>query len=75
MQVSDIQHKQNPVKAIRAKCLDCCCNQPKEVRLCPTARCPLHPFRMGHNPFRKPNPNKGVAKAVPWLKRDDEKPA
>ena len=24
-----------PMKAIRAKCLDCSCYQPKEVRLCP----------------------------------------
>lgn len=30
-----------PMKAIRAKCLDCCCGQAKEVRLCPlkNARC------------------------------------
>lgn len=42
----------NPVKAIRAKCLDCVCNQPKEVQLCPSEDCPLHPFRMGKNPYR-----------------------
>ena len=24
---------QTPIKAIRAKCLDCCCDQAKEVRL------------------------------------------
>lgn len=39
-----------PVKAIRAKCLDCCCGSAKEVRLCPVYDCPLYPFRMGHNP-------------------------
>lgn len=39
-----------PVKAIRAKCLDCCCGSAKEVRLCPVYGCPLYPFRMGHNP-------------------------
>ena len=42
----------NPVKAIRAKCLDCCCSQMKEVELCPNTRCPLHPFRFGKNPYR-----------------------
>ena len=42
----------SPVKAIRAKCLDCCCDNANEVRLCPATTCPLYPFRMGHNPFR-----------------------
>lgn len=42
----------NPVKAIRAKCLDCCCGQKKEVTLCSKSCCPLHPFRFGKNPFR-----------------------
>ena len=39
-----------PVKAIRAKCLDCCCNQRLEVRLCPAKDCSLWPYRMGHRP-------------------------
>ena len=43
---------QNPVKAIRAKCLDCCCDQPEEVKAGPSQDCPLHPFRMGKNPSR-----------------------
>ena len=42
----------SPVKAIRAKCLDCCCGQANEVRLCPAQDCPLWPFRFGKNPFR-----------------------
>lgn len=42
-----------PVRAIRAKCLDCCCGQMQEVRLCPCSDCPLYPFRMGRNPNRK----------------------
>lgn len=42
----------NPLKAIRAKYLDCCCGQINEVKLCPTERCALHPFRLGKNPFR-----------------------
>jgi hypothetical protein len=40
--------------AIRAKCLDCCCWQPGEVAQCTAVHCPLWPFRMGDNPFRKP---------------------
>ena len=43
----------NPVKVIRAYCLECCLNSAKEVSLCPAAGCPLHPFRMGKNPYRK----------------------
>lgn len=44
----------NPIKAIRAKCLDCMCGQVNEVKLCPGADCPLYPFRMGKNPYLKP---------------------
>lgn len=43
----------NPVKVIRAYCLECCLNSAHEVALCPAAGCPLHPFRMGKNPYRK----------------------
>lgn len=39
-----------PMKAIRAKCLDCSCGSTNEVKLCPITRCPLYPFREGHNP-------------------------
>lgn len=44
---------QNPMAAIRAKCLDCAEGQTAEVRLCPITQCALHPFRMGSNPHRK----------------------
>lgn len=42
-----------PLKAIRLKCLDCCCGQIAEVRFCPCEDCPLYIYRMGHNPARK----------------------
>lgn len=42
----------SPLRAIRAKCLDCCCYQPNEVKLCPCKDCSLYPFRLGKNPFR-----------------------
>ena len=36
-----------PLKAIRVKCLDCCCGQIVEVRLCNAKDCTLWPYRMG----------------------------
>lgn len=39
-----------PIKAIRAKCLDCCCGQYQEVRLCASETCSLHPYRLGKRP-------------------------
>lgn len=45
--------KQTPMRAIRAKCLNCCAGSVREIRLCPVTGCPLHPYRMGHNPARK----------------------
>lgn len=42
--------KRTPIKAIRAKCLDCTCGQVAEVRECPIKECPLHEYRMGHRP-------------------------
>lgn len=41
-----------PLRAIRAKCLDCCCDQATEVRRCPSKTCALWPFRLGKNPNR-----------------------
>lgn len=47
--------KTTPLRAIRAKCLDCCCWQPKEVRLCTSVECPLWLYRMGKRPTDFPN--------------------
>ena len=44
---------QNPLKAIREKCLDCCCGNAAEVRKCVAVDCPSWPYRTGTNPFRK----------------------
>lgn len=43
---------QNPVKAIRAHCIDCSGGSSNEVSLCPMTECPLYPFRLGKNTFR-----------------------
>ena len=40
----------SPLKAIRAKCLDCMCWQPSEVGQCPIVHCPLWEYRFGHRP-------------------------
>lgn len=48
-----MEYKTNPVKAIREKCLDCCCGSSLEVKLCNIESCPIYPFRFGKNPFRQ----------------------
>lgn len=39
-----------PMKAIRAKCLDCCGGSAAEVRRCDASQCALHAFRTGKRP-------------------------
>lgn len=41
------KQKMSRAKAVREKCLDCCCWDSAEVRRCTSVNCPLHPFRMG----------------------------
>ncbi len=38
------------MKAIRLKCLSCCCWFTPEIRDCQITDCPLWPFRMGKYP-------------------------
>ena len=47
--------QRNPVKAIRAKCIDCCGAEDYNNRIkdCDITKCALHPFRMGKNPYRE----------------------
>jgi hypothetical protein len=45
--------ERNPLKAIRLRCLDCCCGSASEVRKCAAVACPSWPFRLGVNPFRE----------------------
>lgn len=39
-------------KAIRLKCLDCCCGSSNEVKLCSIEHCALWPYRTGRDPYR-----------------------
>ena len=41
---------ETPIKAIRKNCLDCCCGQHKEIRLCTVKKCPLYAYRFGRRP-------------------------
>ena len=47
---SIVERVLTPIKSIRAKCLDCTCYQPKEIRECGITKCPLWPYRMGKRP-------------------------
>lgn len=47
------EHLPNPLvgmRAIRAKCMDCCADNAAEVRKCVVHSCPLWPLRMGCQP-------------------------
>ena len=42
-----------PLRAIRAKCLDCSAGQRSEIRNCLIIDCPLYLYRFGKNPKKK----------------------
>lgn len=42
--------KLTPMKAIRKKCLDCCCGSFAEVTQCTVKTCALYAYRSGHRP-------------------------
>ena len=47
-------HRRRPLlKAIRAKCLDCCAGQPGEIKRCTAIGCALWPYRMATDPFAR----------------------
>jgi len=55
-----------PLKAIRAKCMECSNGQPNEVKLCPIPDCSLYGLRFG-------KPEKGwiyVERSKVTVKRD-----
>ena len=49
----EVKENINVLRAIRLKCYDCSSYQSNEVRDCIVTTCPLYPFRLGKNPFRK----------------------
>ena len=48
----EIEHKRNPVKAIRLFCIECMGGSFEEVKNCSSQKCAIYPFRLGKNPFR-----------------------
>ena len=52
LQEENAKEIKNPVKAIRAFCIDCCGGSAYEVKLCTAPKCVLYPFRLGRNPYR-----------------------
>ena len=49
----EVSENTNPLRAIKLKCLDCSMFNTNEIKECPVKKCPLYPFRLGKNPFRK----------------------
>ena len=58
----------NPLKAIRKKCLDCCCGKPKEVRKCTVIECTLYPYRLGRRP------NKATLDTIKHFREENVEP-
>ena len=56
--------KLTPIKAIRAKCIECSGGSLKEVQFCVIPECALYIFRMGKNPNRKGIGNKNIRKTI-----------
>ena len=54
-----------PIKAIRAKCLDCCCDSWLEVKLCTSKKCALYPYRLGKRPRRNVADGREIAEQTP----------
>jgi hypothetical protein len=52
-----------PLRAVRHFCLDCCCEQAEEVRLCPVEGCALWRYRFGRYPEDHRGP-KSVLKPI-----------
>lgn len=48
-----MEYKTSPLKAIREKCIECCCGSSTEVKECTAQNCPIYPYRFGKNPFRQ----------------------
>ncbi len=57
------------MKAIRAKCLDCCCGQISEIRKCIATGCSLWPMRMGRYPAARRCPGAPID-VVPQIHQD-----
>lgn len=61
MESIDIKKQNKPFRkltyrlAIRAKCMQCSCGSPKEIKECSVKTCALYPFRLGKQPAEPVN--------------------
>jgi hypothetical protein len=53
-----------PMRAMREKCLDCCCGQVAMVRDCHITGCAIWPYRFGKSPNRKGKPGRPLNDAL-----------
>ncbi len=53
MPLNPVYSKYNIYRAIRAKCMDCCCDSIAEITDCSVKSCPLRPYRFGSSSGRK----------------------
>lgn len=51
METKEIKYEKSPVRAIRAKCVECFGGEVRQVANCSSPKCPLYPFRFGKNPY------------------------
>lgn len=64
--------KLTPLKAIRAKCLDCTAGQFIEIRLCTCTECPLYEYRMGKRPKGEEVETENSADSAALIGTDEE---
>ena len=62
-----MEKRGTPLKAIRAKCLDCSNGDKKEVKQCPVRNCPLWPLRMGRGYEDPSKPGVSVGVEPDWM--------
>jgi hypothetical protein len=61
-----------PRKAMRLCCLDCCCWDQIEVRLCTAYRCPIWPYRMGRGePEKAPDYDEALKDCINYEGKSD----
>ena len=58
-------------KAIRLKCLDCCCGQAAEVRRCHIESCALWRYRMGKEENDELKPQRKKAEKTDEIEDED----
>ncbi len=61
-----------PLKAIRAKCLDCSAGSSNEAKLCPVLECSLYPYRFGRRPYKTERKAGNIDNLRAWREQQKE---